>query len=66
MLLLFALVALAYAIVRLARAAGRSAEPRIVERIVERQVLVERCTFCGKLTPVDLEACAECGAKREG
>jgi len=34
-----------------------------VERIVERQVLVTRCRFCTKLTPVDLTACAECGAK---
>jgi hypothetical protein len=33
------------------------------ERIIERQVLVTRCTFCKKLTPVDLSACDGCGAK---
>jgi hypothetical protein len=33
------------------------------ERVVERQVLVQRCRFCQKLTPVDLSACKECGAK---
>ena len=39
-------------------------EVRVVERekIVERQVLVMRCRFCNKLTPVDGTACAECGA----
>lgn len=35
---------------------------RIVERIVERQVLVIRCKFCGELSPVDLDACKSCGA----
>lgn len=33
-----------------------------VERIVERQVVVMRCRFCKKLTPVDLTACESCGA----
>lgn len=26
-------------------------------------VLLVSCKFCQKLTPVDLSACAECGAK---
>lgn len=33
------------------------------EQVIERQVLVQRCRFCQKLTPVDLSACAECGAR---
>ncbi len=33
------------------------------ERIIERQVVVTRCQFCGELTPVDLTACAACGAR---
>ncbi len=44
---------------------GRSREPAPVERekIIERQVLVARCQYCGELTPVDLVACKSCGAR---
>lgn len=47
-----------------AAAARRPPAASVVERerVVERQVLVTRCKFCKKLTPVDLTACAECGA----
>lgn len=34
----------------------------VVERVIERQILVTRCQFCGELTPVDLKTCAGCGA----
>jgi len=33
------------------------------ERIVERQVVVMHCKYCGKLTPVDLSDCRECGGR---
>jgi len=33
------------------------------EKIVERQVLVQRCPHCHEFTPVDLSACKSCGAK---
>jgi hypothetical protein len=33
------------------------------ERVVVRQELVRRCDYCDALTPVDLRACDECGAK---
>ena len=32
------------------------------ETHVERQVVVSRCKFCNKLTPVDADACSHCGA----
>jgi hypothetical protein len=32
------------------------------EMHVERQVVVSRCKFCNKLTPVDADACSHCGA----
>lgn len=32
------------------------------EKVIERQVIVTRCGFCKKLTPVDLTACENCGA----
>ena len=39
-------------------------EVKIVkEKVIERQTLVIRCQFCGTLTPADLKACKECGAK---
>lgn len=31
---------------------------------IERQVVVVRCKYCGKLTPVDLEKCKNCGAPK--
>lgn len=31
---------------------------------IERQVVVVRCKYCGKLTPVDLEKCKSCGAPK--
>ena len=34
------------------------------ERVVERQIVVAHCQFCGELTPVDLTACSACGARR--
>ena len=45
-----------------AKPAKPVAEPRVVERVVERQVLVTRCQYCKKLTPVDLTECKQCGA----
>jgi len=41
---------------------GASTQP-VAEKVVERQVLVARCKFCKELTPVDLEACKNCGGK---
>jgi hypothetical protein len=38
--------------------------PEPAVRVVERQVLVTRCKFCQKITPVDLQACSECGAAK--
>lgn len=35
----------------------------VVERVIERQVLVTRCRFCNELTPVDLADCKSCGAR---
>lgn len=32
------------------------------EKIIERQVVVVRCKFCSKTTPVELRACEHCGA----
>jgi hypothetical protein len=32
--------------------------------VVERQVLVTRCKYCGHVTPVDLERCAGCGGAK--
>jgi hypothetical protein len=42
-----------------------AAAPHVVERerVVERQVVVMRCQHCGELTPADLSACKNCGAK---
>lgn len=37
---------------------------RHVDRTIERQVVVTRCKFCKQLTPVDLEACKNCGAPK--
>lgn len=34
------------------------------EKVIERQVLVVRCAYCKKLTPADLSACEQCGAKQ--
>jgi len=40
------------------------AEPNVVrEKVIERQVVVTRCQFCGELTPMDLSACKSCGGK---
>lgn len=35
----------------------------VIERIIERQVLVMRCQYCRELTPVDVDECRTCGAK---
>ena len=32
------------------------------EKIIERQVMVIRCKFCGHITPADLNNCTKCGA----
>lgn len=45
-------------------AAGAPRVERTVEKethLVERQVVVMRCRYCSKLTPVDLKACEGCG-----
>lgn len=40
-----------------------SGSSSVVERhVVERQVVVTRCRYCGALTPVDLAGCQNCGA----
>ncbi|MBL8604326.1 MAG: hypothetical protein JNK72_20545 [Myxococcales bacterium] len=44
-------------------AASHAPGERVVEKVIERQVLVVRCQFCRKLTPVDMSECKECGAK---
>lgn len=33
------------------------------ERIVERQLVVSRCTYCSALTPIDVTICEACGAR---
>jgi hypothetical protein len=32
------------------------------EKVIERQVMVTRCKFCGQITPLDLNNCEKCGA----
>jgi hypothetical protein len=32
------------------------------EKIIERQIVVVRCQFCRKTTPVELRTCEHCGA----
>ena len=44
--------------------AAAEAPPGVIERIVERQVIVIRCKFCQELSPVDLESCKSCGAAK--
>ena len=34
----------------------------VKEKVIERQVMVTRCKFCGQITPVDLNNCEKCGA----
>ena len=53
---------------RHAHGAGASAASGevVVQHVVERQVVVTRCKFCGQLTPVDLTACKSCGAQMGG
>lgn len=43
----------------LATASGKVVEKH--HHVVERQVVVMRCKYCSKLTPVDLKACESCG-----
>lgn len=43
----------------LAAASGKTVEKH--HHVVERQVVVMRCKYCSKLTPVDLKACESCG-----
>lgn len=43
-------------------AVAQEAPVRVVERVVERRVLVIRCKFCADITPVDLAVCEHCGA----
>jgi hypothetical protein len=38
--------------------------PVVHHVVVERQVVVTRCKYCGHLTPVDLEACQGCGGAK--
>jgi hypothetical protein len=39
--------------------------PHVIEKIIERQVVVERCPHCDKLSPVSSSgACEHCGAPR--
>jgi hypothetical protein len=33
------------------------------DRLIERQVVVARCRYCGQMTPVDLGGCQFCGGK---
>jgi len=39
------------------------APERVVEKVIERQVLVVRCQYCRALTPADMATCKECGAR---
>jgi hypothetical protein len=36
----------------------------VVEKIIERQVVVQRCPHCEQLSPVSAGACEHCGAPR--
>jgi hypothetical protein len=47
-----------------AEAPAPEAPVQVIERIVERQVLVIRCKFCQGLSPVELEKCKSCGAEK--
>jgi hypothetical protein len=38
--------------------------PHVIEKIIERQVVVERCPHCDQLSPVTAGACEHCGAPR--
>jgi hypothetical protein len=40
-----------------------SSDSRQTERLIERQVLVMRCRFCGNLTAADLTQCQSCGGR---
>ncbi len=46
-----------------AQSPAPAAEPRFVEKVIERQVLVVRCQYCRALTPADMATCKECGAR---
>lgn len=39
------------------------APQHVVEKVIERQVLVVRCSYCNGLTPADVSTCQSCGAK---
>lgn len=41
---------------------AHAAPPHGVTHVVERQIVVARCTFCGALSPVDGPRCQHCGA----
>jgi hypothetical protein len=38
--------------------------PHVIERIIERQIVVERCPHCDVLSPVAAGVCEHCGAPR--
>lgn len=42
-------------------AAAEGERVRVVERIVEREVLVIRCKLCQQITPVEQDTCKHCG-----
>jgi hypothetical protein len=50
--------------VRIERDPAASQVTRETERVIERQVMVMRCRFCGNLTPADLNKCQSCGGKQ--
>jgi hypothetical protein len=44
-------------------AVAETAETKVVvERVIERQVVVTRCKYCNEYTPVDASQCKGCGA----
>jgi len=54
----------AFAQVHSAPAPQPVAAPTVHQVVIERQVVVTRCKYCGHLTPVDLAACQGCGGAK--
>ncbi|MBI4956811.1 MAG: hypothetical protein HY908_32640 [Myxococcales bacterium] len=48
------------------RQAAASQRQPVLHQIVERQVVVMRCRYCGQLTAAELRACQSCGAMMGG
>lgn len=61
-LVLLALVLVSFVVVLVGWWVARAAERRN-EKIIERQVVVTRCSFCSAMRPIDLSTCPSCGAR---